>query len=108
MSSAQERADLRGAPLKGVAILALAAIALLRATSAGHAEDAKGPSELQQDRPLQDNTVPADTMKEPGTTSTGHVEIDSNITRRRSQDDVVREILSSQPSDKHTPAIPRR
>jgi hypothetical protein len=81
--------------LKGVALLALAAIALLRATSAGHAEDAKGPSEVQQDGPLS-----ADTMREPGTTTTGHVEIDSNITRPRTQDDVIREILSSQPSDK--------
>jgi hypothetical protein len=40
-------------------------------------------------------------MREPGTTTTGHVEIDSNITRPRTQDDVVREILSNQPSDKH-------
>ena len=98
--------------MKGVALLALAAIALLRATSAGHAEDAKGPSEVQQDGPLQEqpNTLPADTMKEPGTTTTGHVEIDSNITRPRTQDDVIREILSSQPSDKPshpTPAPPR-
>jgi len=96
--------------LKGVALLALAAIALLRATSAGHAEDAKGPSEVQQDGPLQEqpNTLPADTMREPGTTTTGHVEIDSNITRPRTQEDVVREILSSQPSDKPSHGIPRR
>jgi hypothetical protein len=96
--------------LKGLALLALAAIALLGATSAGHAEDAKGPSEVQQDGPLQEqpSTLPADTMREPGTTITGHVEIDSNVTRPRTQDHVVREILSSQSSDKHTPAIPRR
>jgi hypothetical protein len=38
----------------------------------------------------------------------GHDEIDSNITRPRTQDDVIREILSSQPSDKHTPVPPRK
>jgi len=93
--------------LKGLALLA--AIALLGAIYAVHAEDAKGPSELQQDRPLQEqpNTLPADTMREPGTTSTGHDEIDcNNITRPRTQDDVVREILSSQPSDKHSHGNP--
>jgi len=80
-----------------------AAIALLGAIYAVHAEDAKGPSEVQQDRPPQEQT---DTMKEPGTISTGHVKIDSNVTRPRTQDDVIREILSSQPSDKHSHGNP--
>jgi hypothetical protein len=94
--------------LKGLALLA--AIALLGAIYAVHAEDAKGPSEVQQDRPRQEqpSTLPAETMREPGTISTGHDEIDSNITRPRTQDDVIREILSSQPSDKHTPVPPRK
>ncbi len=92
--------------MKGLALLA--AIAILGAISAVHAEDAKGPSEIQQDRPLQKqpNSLPADTMREPGTTTTGHEEIDSNITRPRNQDDVVREILSNQPSDKHFTPVP--
>lgn len=87
--------------MKGLALLA--PIALLGAIYAAQAQDAKGPSEVQQDRPHQEqpNTLPADTMREPGTISTGHDEIDSNITRSRTQDDVIREILSSQPSDKH-------
>jgi hypothetical protein len=92
--------------LKGLALFA--AIALLGATYAVHAEDAKGPSEVQQDRPPQEqpNTLPPDTMKrEPGTVATGHDEIDSNFTRPRTQDDVIREILSSQPSDKHIHGI---
>jgi hypothetical protein len=86
--------------LKGLALLA--AIALLGAICAVHAEDAKGPSEVQQDRPLQDtlppdtNTLPPDTMREPGTISTGHDEIDSKFTRPRTQDDVIREILGNQ------------
>jgi hypothetical protein len=94
--------------LKGLALLA--AIAILGAIYAVHAEDAKGPSELKQDRPLQEqpNSLPADTMREPGATTTSHVEIDSNITRPRTQEDVVREILSSQPSDKPSHGIPRR
>jgi hypothetical protein len=94
--------------LKGLALLV--AIAILGAIYAVHAEDAKGPSELQQDTPLQEqpNSLPADRMREPGTTTTGHVEIDSNITRPRTQEDVVREILSSQPSDKPSHGIPRR
>ena len=91
--------------MKGAALFALAAIALLRAIYAVHAEDAKGPSEVQQDRPPQEQT---DAMREPGTGKTGHVEIDNRITRPRTQDDVIREILSSQPSDKHTPVMPRR
>ena len=94
--------------MKGFALFA--AIALLGATYAVHAEDAKGPSEVQQDRPPreQQNTLPPDTMKrEPGTVATGHPEIDSNFTRPRTQDDVIREILSSQPSDKHRPVPPR-
>jgi hypothetical protein len=68
--------------LKGLALFA--AIALLGATYAVHAEDAKGPSEVQQDRPPQEqpNTMPPDTMKrEPGIVSTGHDEIDSKFTR---------------------------
>ena len=89
--------------MKGFALFA--AIALLGATYAVHAEDAKGPSEVQQDRPPQEQI---DAMREPGTTKTGHVEIDSNITRPRTQEDVVREILSSQPSDKPSHGIPRR
>ena len=92
--------------MKGAALLA--AIALLGAIYAVHAEDAKGPSAEQQDRPLQEqpNTLPDDTMREPGTISTGHPEIDSNITRPRTQEDVVREILSNQPSDKPSHATP--
>jgi hypothetical protein len=101
--------------LKGLALLA--AIALLGAICAVHAEDAKGPSEVQQDRPLQEqantlppdtNTLPPDTMKEPGTISTGHDEIDSKFTRPRTQDDVIREILDNQPSDKPSHANPVR
>jgi hypothetical protein len=95
--------------LKDLALLA--AIALLGAICAVHAEDAKGPSEVQQ-RPLHlppdTNTLPPDTMKEPGTISTGHDEIDSKFTRPRTQDDVIREILGNQPSDKPTYANPVR
>ena len=101
--------------MKGLALLA--AIALLGAICAVHAEDAKGPSEVQQDRPLQEqantlppdtNTLPPDTMREPGTISTGHDEIDSKFTRPRTQDDVIREILGNQPSDKPSHANPVR
>ena len=96
--------------MKSGVLVALAAIAFSTAIYAVNAEDAKGPSEVQQEGPVRGHpaTPHADTMREPGTTPTGHVEIDNNITRPRTQDDVVREILSSQPSDKHTPAIPRR
>ena len=92
--------------MKGLALLA--AIALLGAIYAVHADDAKGPSEVQQDRPLQEqpNTLPSDKMREPGTISTGHSEIDSNFTRPRTQDDVIREILGNQPSDKPSHANP--
>jgi hypothetical protein len=117
--------------LKGLALLA--AIALLGAICVVHAEDAKGPSEVQQDRPLQEqpntlppdtntlppdtntlppdtNTLPPDTMREPGTISTGHDEIDSKFTRPRTQEDVIREILGNQPSDKsgHANPLPPR
>jgi hypothetical protein len=93
-----------GESIRPVSLVAvLAAIALLGTIYAVHAEDAKGPSEIQQDRPPQEQP---DTMKEQGTISTGHVEIDSNVTRPRTQDDVIREILSSQPSDKHRPGNP--
>jgi hypothetical protein len=96
--------------LKNVTLLA--SIALLGAICAVHAEDAKGLPEVKQDGPLQEqpNTLPTDTMREPGTITTGHDEIDGNITRPRTQDDVIREILSSQPSDKpsHANPVPRR
>ena len=93
--------------MKGIALLA--AIVLLGATYAVHAEDEKGSSEVQQDGPLQEqpNTLPADTMREPGTTTTGHEEIDSNITRSRTRDDVIREILSNQPIGHANPVPPR-
>ena len=93
--------------MKGIALLA--AIVLLRATYDVHAEDAKGSSEVQQDGPRQErpNTLPADTMREPGTTTTGHEEIDSNITRSRTRDDVIREILSNQPIGHANPVPPR-
>ena len=48
---------------------------------------------------------------EPGKTTepetTGHDEIDSNVTGPRTRDDVVREILNNHPNDKHRPpALP--
>jgi hypothetical protein len=69
-------------------------------------EDEKGPSHLQQDKPQQEqpNPLPAEKMNEPGSISTGQGEIDSNDTRPRTRDDVIREI---HPSDKHRPVPPR-
>jgi len=85
--------------LKGK-LLPAAAIALLGTIYCVHAEDSKRPSsEVQQDGPLQERpeTPPADTMREPGTTDTGR-ESDDNITRPRTRDDVVRDILRDRPS----------
>jgi len=50
-------------------------------------------------------TLPDDKKRDPGTTDTAHPELD--ITRPLNRDDVVREILTNRPSDKHTPAPPR-
>ena len=58
--------------MKGIAILAT--IAVLGAICGMHAEETKAPrsqpdrGELLQERP---NTLPDDTMREPGTTDTG-------------------------------------
>ncbi len=59
-------------------------------------EDEKGPSHVK-DKPLQEqpNALPTDKMNEPGPNSTGQGEIDSNDTRPRTRDDVIREILNS-------------
>jgi hypothetical protein len=90
--------------MKGIVL----AIALLPIYGV-HAQDAKGPSEVKQDGPLQErpDTTPADTMREPGTTDTGR-ESDDNTTRPRTTDDVVRDILRDRPSgDKSSgPASP--
>ena len=91
-------------------VMLLAAIAHLGAIYGVHAEDAKDRHlKVRQDGPRQErpNTLPADTMREPGTTTTGHDEIDSKITRPRTQDDVIREILSNQPIGHANPVPPR-
>jgi hypothetical protein len=64
-------------------------------------DGAKGPSEFTAGQAASGATKQSACRynEEPGTTTTGHVEIDSNITRPRTQEDVVREILSSQPSE---------
>ena len=71
-------------------------------------EDEKGPSHLQQNRPPQEqpNPLPAEKMNEPGSISTGHGETDSDDPRSRTRDDVIREILTNHPSDKHRPVPP--
>jgi hypothetical protein len=71
-------------------------------------EDEKGPSHLQQNKPPQEqpNPLPAEKMNEPGSISTGHGETDSDDPRSRTRDDVIREILTNHPSDKHRPVPP--
>src|SRR6476620_7703235 len=69
----------------------------------------KPPAEVKQAAPLQErpDTVPDDKKRDPGTTDSAHPELGGNITRPLNRDDVVREILTNRPSDKHTPAPPR-
>jgi hypothetical protein len=72
-------------------------------------EDEKGPSHIQQDKPPQEqpNPLPTEKMNEPGSISTGQGEVDSSDPRPRTRDDVIREILTNHPSDKHRPVPPR-
>jgi hypothetical protein len=62
--------------------------------------DAKESSDVHQDKPLQEYT-----QLEQRTTGKG--ETDSDDARPRTRDDVLREILSSHPSDKHVTVPPR-
>jgi hypothetical protein len=74
-------------------------------------DNTKGaPPEAKQDnKPLQErpDTIPDDKKRDPGTTDTAHPELGGDITRPLNRDDVVREILTNRPSDKHTPVPPR-
>ena len=69
----------------------------------------KRPPEVKQAAPLQErpDTLPDDKKRDPGTADTPHPELGGDITRPLNRDDVVREILTNRPSDKHTPVMPR-
>src|SRR5262249_47647137 len=57
----------------------------------------------ESDKEEQPNAQSVDKTMEPQTT--GHDELDSNVTRPRTRDDVIREILSNHSSDKHRPPV---
>jgi len=57
----------------------------------------------EPDKEEQPTTQSVDKTMEPETT--GRDELDSNVTRPRTRDDVIREILSNHSSDKHRPPV---
>lgn len=79
----------------------LAAIAILAAICGVRAEDAKTPSPAERDELLQErpDTLPADTMREPGTTDAGH-ESNEKITGPITREDVIRDVFRNRPSGK--------